>query len=559
MYDTVTKQFYTNAGTGEFTVGANVYPTPTAPIEIESGGDKTKNLLQNNDTNLVNRGVTFTVNPDGSVTANGTATGADAQFWVSVDTSKLHGNYYFCACYTTQARVDAYAWDGTTRARVKKWNGTTNSGSSTNGTLQEIQIPEGHNVLLVLRVYSGTTVNNYTFYPMIVAPTETDPAWEPYGYQIPIRSNGLPSEYREVEYLESTGTQNIELPFGFDPTDAVDFDFSIDTSEVEDKYMVAPKTWNTNNNRFAMGVHIPNSGGVFAAAFGTQTTSLTYLTPQYVNDGLRHLWHYKNRNFAIPDLSIGLDVSQISFGGTTANLKLFYGYNAGTKGKIYRYTHYKSGAKVADLIPAVRKADSKPGMYDTVTGQFYTNAGTGEFAVGATVSAITLAEPLRRISAGSTAYTDHTDYKAQKVYRQCGVKVLDGTENWTIKGATGSETFRLENTEMPDALACLCTHFQWRPLNELIANNNSFCVNYTSAPKTLNVRCTTYTTVADFKAFLAAQYAAGTPVTIVYPLATATEESVTLPALPTERGATTTVDVATEVVPSNVEIVYRGK
>lgn len=43
MYDLVNGVFYQNAGTGTFTAGANA-PTPNAPIEIESVGDKTKNL-----------------------------------------------------------------------------------------------------------------------------------------------------------------------------------------------------------------------------------------------------------------------------------------------------------------------------------------------------------------------------------------------------------------------------------------------------------------------------------------------------------------------------------
>ena len=32
-----------------------------------------------------------------------------------------------------------------------------------------------------------------------------------------------------------------------------------------------------------------------------------------------------------------------------------------------------------NFLPALRKADGKPGMYDTITGVLYTNAGTGEF------------------------------------------------------------------------------------------------------------------------------------------------------------------------------------
>jgi hypothetical protein len=34
------------------------------------------------------------------------------------------------------------------------------------------------------------------------------------------------------------------------------------------------------------------------------------------------------------------------------------------------------------LIPCYRKADNVAGMYDLFSGEFYTNAGTGEFIIG---------------------------------------------------------------------------------------------------------------------------------------------------------------------------------
>lgn len=40
-----------------------------------------------------------------------------------------------------------------------------------------------------------------------------------------------------------------------------------------------------------------------------------------------------------------------------------------------------TGDILANYIPCVRRFDNKPGMYDTVTRTFKTNAGTGEFAV----------------------------------------------------------------------------------------------------------------------------------------------------------------------------------
>ena len=54
---------------------------------------------------------------------------------------------------------------------------------------------------------------------------------------------------------------------------------------------------------------------------------------------------------------------------------------------------------MTDLIPCYRKSDNEPGMYDTVTGTFYTNSGTGSFTVGNDVSYSTtnLTETRRKI------------------------------------------------------------------------------------------------------------------------------------------------------------------
>lgn len=51
-----------------------------------------------------------------------------------------------------------------------------------------------------------------------------------------------------------------------------------------------------------------------------------------------------------------------------------------------RFVIYKSNATVRDFIPCYRKADNEPGMYDLASNTFYTNAGAGEFVVGADVN-----------------------------------------------------------------------------------------------------------------------------------------------------------------------------
>ena len=71
-------------------------------------------------------------------------------------------------------------------------------------------------------------------------------------------------------------------------------------------------------------------------------------------------------------------------GGTNAST----GAHTGQDGNVIVYycklcDH--NGVLKRDLHPMIRKSDNVVGMYDTVSGAFFTNAGTGEFTVGADI------------------------------------------------------------------------------------------------------------------------------------------------------------------------------
>lgn len=142
-----------------------------------------KNFLKNTSTTQTIRGVTFTVNSDGTVTANGTASG-DAQMAIPLDTPQAYEDFYFVGSSGIgDNQANAYMWDNTSGGRCKQWNGTTNSANSYDGTFKQVKVIQGHDVVMTLRVLSGTTVTNHVFTPMIVLPTETDATYEPYSGQ----------------------------------------------------------------------------------------------------------------------------------------------------------------------------------------------------------------------------------------------------------------------------------------------------------------------------------------------------------------------------------------
>lgn len=193
----------------------------------------------------------------------------------------------------------------------------------------------------------------------------------------------LPSEYQRVEYIESTGSQYIDLPFGFDPTDEICSVLLVPTGTTSENWLVAPQRWNTNNNRFCFG---GVQGAHYGIGYGRSGTNGTVLQYYYANDGAFHKHTYKDYLFAIKEVNAYLGgVNRIDFGGTTANLRLFYGYNSGTAGKIRYYVHKKEDDTGVALYACYRKSDDEIGLYDVDNDIFYTNDGSGTFTKGADI------------------------------------------------------------------------------------------------------------------------------------------------------------------------------
>lgn len=195
-----------------------------------------------------------------------------------------------------------------------------------------------------------------------------------------LQSVSAPSGYRKIEYAESTGNAFVWLPFGFDRTDEIETKFALTktSDNMQDKYIVAPSPWNNNNNRFALGIHISGvaaTQNVYTVGFGARSTGQTNLLPVTVMDFTMRVWKYKENVFSIPSLGLALDVSDIAFGGTTANIKMFYGYGTNTAGKVAYYKHTHDGVK-HHIIPIQKISDGTVEMYDAATQTILSRTGT---------------------------------------------------------------------------------------------------------------------------------------------------------------------------------------
>ena len=115
--------------------------------------------------------VTFKVNSDGSITANGTATGGTAIFFCRFRESHNFkaGTYTLNGCPSNGSTQTYYMWMGF-------WTGSSNVNTvyevGNGATINIQQSSENYELVIGCYVYNGQTVNNLTFKPMLIKDSE---------------------------------------------------------------------------------------------------------------------------------------------------------------------------------------------------------------------------------------------------------------------------------------------------------------------------------------------------------------------------------------------------
>ena len=158
----------------------NGTPTPTSPVEIKSVGEKSTNLIPFNYTSQTIKGVTITVNSDGSLTYNGTANGSIQYELFSGKMPLVEGKkYYFSDCYV--------------QLNGQSGNIMTNGYTAKSGDYIS---------LIWIWNESGVVFDNVVKKPMISNNQITSSNYEHPGYKIPITvSNGTETKTTNI-YLK---------------------------------------------------------------------------------------------------------------------------------------------------------------------------------------------------------------------------------------------------------------------------------------------------------------------------------------------------------------------
>ena len=191
----------------------------------------------------------------------------------------------------------------------------------------------------------------------------------------------LPNEYQQVEYIESTGTQYIDL--GISISKILDFDVYV-------KYEISEGALFGTSN---LGSGHPSYLAINDLNFFREPLTDASLSDEFsaeisAGSGTRTANFNVYKNGAL--VNSYADVGNCWTTGIANTLCLFkavvvwWSELANTYAKLAYFKIYDRTIQdiLLEMYPCYRKADNEVGMYDIKNGVFYTNSGTGSFIKG---------------------------------------------------------------------------------------------------------------------------------------------------------------------------------
>ena len=222
-------------------------------------------------------------------------------------------------------------------------------------------------------------------------------------------------------------------------------------------------------------------------------------------------------------------------------------------------------------IPCIRESDGAIGYYELMNRRFLEPQGSAPVAGAADITHMALEvvgtpEEISISASGATTqtasavslfgtddYQDTQNIITGEVARNVGVQVFNGTEDWRASDGNAGLYYIAFTEKKIEKTALVCTHFEYTAATSAQTTHGQFMCG--AASRNIYFRNTDCNTVDDWKAWLAAQYAASTPVIMLYPLDEPTAELVTPQSLSTVEGDNT-LTVTAEVDDISLDVTY---
>ena len=198
------------------------------------------------------------------------------------------------------------------------------------------------------------------------------------------------SNYRPIEYLESTGTQYIDTGVYAESVYlrvSGKLQYNNFYSTGEDFLLF----FGTYNDRCSMTLYTNTSSGNYAnAGIEIGTTYGTRISAGKLYTNTNYEFDLEAKNGKLNGYFGATQYSNINYSGSldnTQSIRLFSsihsnkGVYAFVSGKIYWFKIYNNNILVRDFIPVLDN-NNVPCLFDRVEFKFYYNQGTGQFIAG---------------------------------------------------------------------------------------------------------------------------------------------------------------------------------
>ena len=414
-------------------------------------------------TTITSKGITFTDNGDGTITCNGTA--EETVFFRLRDLTDgfmvSAGEYTLSGCPSggSNSTFHLYCVNKSQSAML-----LNDAGNGATATLASDEIYGFY-----IKISNGQTVSNLTFKPML-RPVGTDAPWEPYTGGIPSPNPNYPQELVSVGDSGST------------------------TEYVMGKNLISDDVYDYNN-----WVAYEGSSGRYYwlnLPEGVYTVSAN-------STG-------KNNYFYIYKMINGAPMS------TNKHTLLFDGKDSGSytftvaKGDVYGF--WTNAPYLPNVFDIQLEAGDKATPYEPYKEQSLTiPTPNGLPGLKLPNNVSSLDYDYSYVIDGTRFVCDEKDYK-RFVYRNpIRTIVYTGDENWKMDATTITNRYSLPLSAV--SAYGIASHFKTLTNSLYQAGEDGV---YTSNTATLYINASQFATLEEFKAFLKAQYEAGTPVTIVY-------------------------------------------
>ena len=201
----------------------------------------------------------------------------------------------------------------------------------------------------------------------------------------------LPSEYRQIEYIESTGTQWINTGVKSD-NNFLKFEIKYSLTKLPEsgKYIAIFGAYTNENSNATRMIYYGGSSTSGPKVYTyinnkAGSSAITDPTVRRVNVVYTEVLE-KNNNFityssnAFENLKTQSNiVNGSSFSG---NIAIFSQKDSGSicsSMRLYYFNIYDNQKLIRKFIPCYNIVNKTTGLYELVEGKFYTNAGEGEF------------------------------------------------------------------------------------------------------------------------------------------------------------------------------------